>query len=85
MARGDEIVSETPRLRLRRLRLSDIDDVAAMVADPEQMRFYPRPKTKDEVAAWLAWNLTLYEENGGTWSRCSTAGSPGTAGSARSC
>jgi len=65
---GDEIVSETPRLRLRRLRLSDIDEVAAMVADPEQMRFYPRPKSRDEVDVWLAWNLALYEENGfGTW------------------
>lgn len=68
MASGDEIISETPRLRLRRLRLSDIDDVAAMVADPEQMRFYPRPKCRDEVGAWLAWNLGLYEERGfGTW------------------
>jgi RimJ/RimL family protein N-acetyltransferase len=65
---GDEIVSETPRLRLRRLRLSDMDEVAAMVADPEQMRFYPRPKSRDEVGVWLDWNLCLYEENGfGTW------------------
>lgn len=39
-----------------------------MVAEPEQMRFYPRPKSRDEVAEWLAWNLALYEENGfGTW------------------
>jgi RimJ/RimL family protein N-acetyltransferase len=39
-----------------------------MVADPEQMRFYPRPKTRDEVRGWLAWNLSLYEEHGfGTW------------------
>jgi RimJ/RimL family protein N-acetyltransferase len=68
VAGGDEIVGETPRLRLRRLRLSDIDAVAAMVADPEQMRFYPRPKSRDEVAAWLRWNLALYEERGfGTW------------------
>ena len=64
MASGDEVVSETPRLRLRRLRLGDIDEVAAMVGDPEQMRFYPRPKSRDEVRVWLAWNLALYEENG---------------------
>ena len=39
-----------------------------MVAEPEQMRFYPRPKTREEVAEWLAWNRALYEENGfGTW------------------
>ncbi len=68
MADGDEIVGETPRLRLRRLRLSDLDAVAAMVADPDQMRFYPRPKSRDEVVAWLARNLTLYERHGfGTW------------------
>jgi RimJ/RimL family protein N-acetyltransferase len=65
---ADEIVAETARLRMRPLRPSDIDAVAAMVADPEQMRFYPRPKTRDEVDAWLSWNLALYEENGfGTW------------------
>jgi RimJ/RimL family protein N-acetyltransferase len=64
----DEIVAETPRLRLRRLRLGDIDDVAAMVADPEQMRFYPQTKPRDEVAEWLAWNLGLYADHGfGTW------------------
>jgi RimJ/RimL family protein N-acetyltransferase len=63
-----EIVGETPRLRLRRLRRTDIDDVAAMVADPEQMRFYPAPKSRDEVGEWLAWNLGLYEEHGfGAW------------------
>jgi RimJ/RimL family protein N-acetyltransferase len=39
-----------------------------MVADPEQMRFYPRPKTRDEARAWIEWNLGLYEELGfGTW------------------
>ena len=56
VAGGDEIVGETPRLRLRRLRPSDIDAVAAMVADREQMRFYPRPRSRAEVAAWRDWN-----------------------------
>jgi RimJ/RimL family protein N-acetyltransferase len=68
VASGNNVVSETPRLRLRRLRLSDLDEVAAMMADPEQMRFYARPKSRNEVRAWLAWNLALYEKNGfGTW------------------
>jgi RimJ/RimL family protein N-acetyltransferase len=63
-----EVVSETSRLRLRRLCPDDLDDVATMVADPEQMRFYPRPKTADEARAWLDWNLGLYAEHGfGTW------------------
>jgi RimJ/RimL family protein N-acetyltransferase len=39
-----------------------------MVADPEQMRFYPRPKTRDEARSWIEWNLGLYAEHGfGTW------------------
>ena len=62
------IVAETPRVRMRRLRPSDLDAVAALVADPEQMRYYPRPKSRDEVRAWLDWNLSLYEQHGfGTW------------------
>ena len=31
-----------------------------MVSDPEQMRFYQRPKTSDEARAWIEWNLGLY-------------------------
>ena len=55
-------------LQLRRLRPDDIDAIAALAADPEQMRYYPRPKTRDEVAAWIEWNLGLYEQHGyGTW------------------
>ena len=37
----------------------------AMVADPEQMRFYPRPKTRDEVDAWLASNIAVYDDAAG--------------------
>ena len=39
-----------------------------MAGDPEQMRFYPRPKSREEVQEWLEWNLGLYEAVGfGTW------------------
>jgi RimJ/RimL family protein N-acetyltransferase len=62
------MVAESPRLRLRRLRNSDEEAVSAITSDPEQMRYYPRPKTRDEVRAWLDWNLGLYEQHGfGTW------------------
>ena len=62
------IVAETPRLRLRLLRRDDLDVIAAMVADPEQMRYYPRPKTREEASAWLDRNLELYASRGfGTW------------------
>ena len=39
-----------------------------MVADPEQMTFYPRPKSRDEASAWIDRNLALYEQHGfGVW------------------
>jgi hypothetical protein len=39
-----------------------------MVADEDQMRFYPRPKTRDEASAWISRNLVLYKEYGfGFW------------------
>jgi RimJ/RimL family protein N-acetyltransferase len=61
-------ILETQRLKLREFSQDDLDDLAAMVADENQMRFYPRPKTRDEAAEWLIRNLALYEENGfGFW------------------
>ena len=39
-----------------------------MVADEDQMTFYPRPKTRHEASAWIGRNLALYEECGfGFW------------------
>ena len=58
----------TDRLRLREFRDDDLDVLAAMVGDAEQMTFYPRPKTRDEAAAWIRRNLELYARHGfGTW------------------
>ena len=65
---ADEIVAETARLRLRRLRPGDLDVIAAMVADPEQMRYYPHARSRDEAHAWLERNLADDDEHGhGTW------------------
>jgi hypothetical protein len=44
---------ETERLGLREFRRDDLDDLAAMVADEEQMGFYPRSRTRDEASAWM--------------------------------
>jgi RimJ/RimL family protein N-acetyltransferase len=56
------------RLRLREFRAADLDALAAMVGDEEQMRFYPRPKTRGEARAWIDRNLALYREHGfGFW------------------
>jgi RimJ/RimL family protein N-acetyltransferase len=61
-------VLETERFRLREFDQDDLDDLAAMVADEDQMTFYPRPKTRDEAAAWISRNLVLYKEYGfGFW------------------
>jgi RimJ/RimL family protein N-acetyltransferase len=61
-------VAETQELRLREFCRDDLDVLAAMVADEEQMTFYPRPKTRDEAAAWIGGNLELYERYGyGFW------------------
>lgn len=61
-------VLETPRLRLRPFSLDDLDELAAMVADDEQMRFYPGTRTRAEAEAWISRNLSLYEQHGfGFW------------------
>lgn len=61
-------ILETQRFRLREFDQDDLDDLAAMVADEDQMRFYPRPKTRDEASVWISRNLSLYEEYGfGFW------------------
>lgn len=55
-------------MRLREYTLADLDDLAAMFADAEHMRYYERPKTREEAAAWIDWNLGLYAEHGfGLW------------------
>lgn len=61
-------ILETTRLRLREYTERDLDTLAAMVADEEQMRYYPRPKTRDEASAWISGNLSLYRKHGfGFW------------------
>jgi RimJ/RimL family protein N-acetyltransferase len=61
-------ILETQHLKLREFSQDDLTDLAAMVADEEQMRFYPRPKTRDEASAWISRNLVLYKEYGfGFW------------------
>jgi RimJ/RimL family protein N-acetyltransferase len=61
-------IVETHRLKLREFRQDDLEELAAMVADADQMTFYPRPKTRDEASAWINRNLVLYEQYGfGFW------------------
>jgi RimJ/RimL family protein N-acetyltransferase len=58
----------TPRLAFREMTHDDLDDMAVLLGDPEVMRYYPRPKGRDEALAWIAWNQRLYREYGvGLW------------------
>jgi RimJ/RimL family protein N-acetyltransferase len=45
-----------------------LDDMAALLGDPDVMRYYPRPKDRDEALAWIDWNQRLYLQEGfGLW------------------
>ena len=56
------------RVRLREFRDGDIDDLAAMVGDHQQMTFYPQPRSRAEAAAWISRNHGFYETRGfGFW------------------
>lgn len=61
-------ILETPRLRLREFADEDLDELAAMVGDAEQMRFYPRTRSRSDAAAWIVRNLRFYTQSGyGFW------------------
>ena len=58
----------TTRLTFREMTPADIEAMAGLLGDPEVMAFYPRPKTRAEALAWIAWNERLYREHGfGLW------------------
>ncbi len=59
---------ETTRLCLRELVPSDLDFVAAMLGDPEVMRFYPKPLDREESREWIERQLRRYADHGhGLW------------------
>ncbi len=61
-------ILETPRLALREMWRDDLDFVAAMLADPEVMRYYPKCYDRDEAAAWIDRQSDRYRSHGhGLW------------------
>lgn len=50
----------TSHLTFREMTPDDIEAVAALLGDPDVMAYYPRPKTRAEALAWIAWNGRLY-------------------------
>ncbi len=62
------IILETPRLVVRAMDMADLDFVADQLADPEVMRYWPRPQTREEAVAWVARQQERYERDGyGYW------------------
>jgi RimJ/RimL family protein N-acetyltransferase len=61
-------VFETERLRAREMTPDDLDFVAAMLAHPEVMRFYPRRCSREEARGWVERQVARYREHGhGLW------------------
>jgi RimJ/RimL family protein N-acetyltransferase len=61
-------VLETERLTLRQMAPSDLDALAAVLGDPEAMRYYPAPFTREKVEGWIQWSLKNYAGFGyGLW------------------
>ena len=57
---------ETPRLRLRPFAtdLSDLDALYEIQSDPEHMRFYPHPFSREESRAWIERSLERQDRDG---------------------
>ena len=63
-----DVVLETPRLRLRRMVMRDLDFVASMLGDPLVMRFYPGVQDREESAEWIRRQRDRYLDDGhGLW------------------
>jgi [ribosomal protein S5]-alanine N-acetyltransferase len=61
-------VLETSRLILREMTLDDLDFVAAMLADPEVMRYYPKCYSREEAETWVQRQMKRYARHGhGLW------------------
>ena len=61
-------VLETERLVLRRMEMSDADNLMGIFSDPVAMRYYPATKSRDEAEAWVRWTLDSYKIHGfGLW------------------
>ncbi|GEK85241.1 GNAT family N-acetyltransferase [Microbacterium aerolatum] len=54
----------TTRLRFREMTTSDLDEMAAMLGDPDVMAFYPTPKTRAESLEWIERMQERYARDG---------------------
>ncbi|HEY1272973.1 MAG TPA: GNAT family N-acetyltransferase [Terriglobales bacterium] len=69
-----KLVISTPRLLLREFVPGDADALAAVISDPETMRYYPAPFDRPAVEDWIARNRARYETDGfGLWAMVLTS------------
>jgi [ribosomal protein S5]-alanine N-acetyltransferase len=58
----------TPRLVLREFAREDVDSLAAVIGDPETMKYYPAPFDRAAVIDWIDRNRRRYQADGfGLW------------------
>ena len=59
-------VLETERLVVRRLRAEDLDELSALAADPEVMRYVGggRPITREQARTWIERSIENYARHG---------------------
>ncbi len=58
------IVTETPRLLLRHFTWNDLDDMAAIRADPVVMTFRGGSRTYEDTKQLFNWMFENYEKHG---------------------
>jgi len=65
----------TARLRFRRMTMSDVDDVTALLVAFDPMRGDRPPSTRDDAVRWIEWQQRNYAEHDfGLWVLESTEG-----------
>ncbi len=55
---------ETQRLVLRELVMDDLEALHFILSDPETMKHYPEPFTREKTKRWIEWNLENYSTYG---------------------
>jgi ribosomal-protein-alanine N-acetyltransferase len=61
MSNDSRVIVETEHLLFRPLTLSDLDDLTALYADPEVMRFLSGPRDREEVKQILVRYMQEYQ------------------------
>jgi RimJ/RimL family protein N-acetyltransferase len=60
----EQVVLETERLVLRHLTADDVEAIFAVIGDPETMKYYPQPFSRDDAQRWIDRSLERYRADG---------------------